>query len=69
MECKVHYSSLSEYLSSQEVFVDCADLDYFIDEFCNNYRIVDRLMGQYSTYLFDSRKFDEELAQPAVPVD
>ena len=65
---KLHYSSLSEYLSSQEVFVDCADLDYFIDDFCNNYRIVDRLKGQYSTYLFDSRKFDEEKSQPAVPV-
>lgn len=65
---KLHYSSLSEYLSSQEVFVDCVDLDYFIDDFCNNYRIVDRLKGQYSTYLFDSRKFDEEKSQPAVPV-
>ena len=57
---KLHYSSLSEYISSEEDCVTCADLDYFIDDFCNNYRIVDRLKAQYSTYLFDSRKFEEE---------
>lgn len=53
---KLHYSSLSEYISSNDVFVTCADLDYFIDDFCNNYRIVGRLKEQYSTYLFNTHK-------------
>ena len=57
---KLHYSSLSEYIVSEEICITYADLDYFIDDFCNNYRIVDRLKEKYSTYLFDSRKFDEE---------
>ena len=54
---KLHYSSLSEYISSNDVYVTCADLDYFINDFCINYRIVGRLKEQYSTYLlFNSRK-------------
>lgn len=53
---KLHYSSLSEYISSNDVFVTCADLDYFIDDFCNNYRIIGRLKEQYSTYLFNTHK-------------
>ena len=53
---KLHYSSLSEYISSNDVFVTCADLVYFIDDFCNNYRIVGRLKEQYSTYLFNTHK-------------
>ena len=57
---KLHYSSLSEYISAEEVRVTCADLDYFIDDFCNNYRVVGRLKEQYSTYLFDSHKSEEE---------
>ena len=57
---KLHCSSLSEYISANVVCVTNADLEYFIDDFCQNYRIVDRLKAQYSTYLFDSRKFDEE---------
>lgn len=57
---KLHYSSLSEYVSSEEIRVSCADLDYFINDFCNNYRIVGRLKEQYSSYLFDSYKFEEE---------
>lgn len=56
---KLHYSSLSEYISANVVCVANADLEYFIDDFCQNYGIVDRLKAQYSTYLFDSRKFDE----------
>lgn len=55
---KLHYSSLSEYISSEEVYVTSADLDNFIDDFCNNFRIIDRLKEQYSTYIYDSRKFD-----------
>lgn len=57
---KLHCSSLSEYISANVVCVTNADLEYFIDDFCQNYRIVDCLKAQYSTYLFDSRKFDEE---------
>lgn len=54
---KLHYSSLSEYISSEEVCVTCADLDFFIDDFCNNYRIVDRLKEHYSTYLFSNNTY------------
>lgn len=56
---KLHYSSLSENISSEEVCVPSADLHYFIEDFCNNYRIIVRLKEHNSTYLFDSRKFDE----------
>lgn len=57
---KLHYSSLSEYISSEEVHATTVDLDYFIDDFCINFRIIIRLKDQYSTYLFDSHRFDGE---------
>lgn len=57
---KLHYSSLSEYISANVVCVTNADLDYFIDDFYLNYKIVYRLKTQYSSYLFDSQKFEEE---------
>lgn len=62
---KLHYSSLSEYISSEEVYVTNADLDYFIEDFCDNYRMVDRLKVQYCSYLFDSRKFEDEHSKVA----
>lgn len=57
---KLHYSSLSEYISVNVVCVTNADLDYFIDDFYLNYNMVCRLKTQYSSYLFDSHKFEEE---------
>lgn len=50
---KLHYSSLSEYLTTDVVCITNVDLDYFVDDFCFNYKIVDRLKEQYVlSYLF-----------------
>lgn len=50
---KLHYSSLSEFLTSDMICLSNDDIDYFIDDFCQNYQIVSRLKEQYeSSYLF-----------------
>lgn len=61
---KLHYSSLSEYISSEEVCVTSADLDFFIEDFCHNCRIINRLKKRYSTYLFDSQNLTRRNPSP-----
>lgn len=57
---KLMYSSLSGFVSSPELCIDIADLEYFLSDFHANYEAAKRMSNKYKAYRFDSDEFNKK---------